>query len=202
MPAEKCLVVATGNRGKVREIKDLLREWPWEIRSLADYPDMPEIEESGTTFAENAAIKALAVADYTGFLTMADDSGLEVDVLGGLPGVRSARYSGPGATDARNNAKLLIALRGVLPERRGARFKCAVAIAVPGRILASFEGSCEGTIGTEPRGQNGFGYDPLFEIPALGRTMAELSLDEKNHLSHRAIAIKQAVDWLKCGWEL
>lgn len=198
----RILVIATRNQGKVGEIRTMLEELDFDVRSATDFPGLPEVEETGATFADNAAIKALAVAGFTGALSLADDSGLEVDALGALPGVQSARFAGPGATDEVNNAKLLAVLEGIPDGHRQARFKCVVALALPGRPLASFEGVCEGKIGLRPRGSNGFGYDPLFLVSGHERTMAELTLDEKNRLSHRARALKQAVEWLKCGWEL
>ncbi len=198
---DRVLVIATRNQGKIREIRAMLGGLDFEVRSVADYPGLPEVEEGGATFAENAAIKALAVAGFTGCLSLADDSGLEVEALGGLPGVRSARYAGDEATDEANNAKLLDALKGVPAGERTARFSCVMALALPDRLLASFEGVCEGRIGFRSQGTNGFGYDPLFEVSGMGRTMAELTLEEKNRLSHRAKALQQAVEWLTCVWE-
>jgi XTP/dITP diphosphohydrolase len=187
------LVVATRNRNKVREISHLLADLGVEVLSLADRPDVPEVVEDGDTFAANAVKKARAVAAATGLPALADDSGLEVDALGGQPGVRSARYAGAGHDDAANNRKLVAALAGVAPARRAARFRCAVALADPAGRLGSAalvrEGACEGVIIDAPRGENGFGYDPLFLYPDLGRTFAELTLDEKSHLSHRARAM-------------
>jgi XTP/dITP diphosphohydrolase len=186
------LVIATRNLGKVKEIVRILDGLPVEVVSLADYPSVPEVEETGSTFAENAAIKALHVAKHTGEIALADDSGLEVDALGGKPGVYSSRFSGPGATDARNNKLLLEKLRDVLDEDRAARFRCAAALAISSGGVQLFDGTCEGQITREPRGKNGFGYDPLFYVPEYGKTMAELPPEIKNRISHRAKAMTAA----------
>jgi len=186
------LVVATRNANKLRELTALLAGLPVRLRSLAEFPGAAEVEETGATFAENAALKALAAAKYTGLWALADDSGLEVDALGGRPGVWSKRFAGPGATDADNNAKLLQLLADVPDERRTARFRCAIAIAAPdGRVYVD-EGTCEGVIAREPRGHNGFGYDPLFVVPELGKTFAELPPGEKDRISHRGRALQAA----------
>jgi len=185
--------MATRNANKVRELRHLLRDLGVEVLSLADRPDVPEVVEDGETFAANARKKALAVAAATRLPALADDSGLEVDALGGQPGVQSARYAGAGHDDRANNQKLVEALAGVAPARRTARFRCAVALADPagplGAAVELREGSCEGVILDAPRGEHGFGYDPLFLYPELGRTFAELTLDEKSRLSHRARAM-------------
>jgi XTP/dITP diphosphohydrolase len=186
--------MATRNRHKVRELAHLLADLGVEVLSLADRPDVPEVVEDGATFAANAVKKARAVAVATGLPALADDSGLEVDALGGQPGVQSARYAGgDGHDDAANNRKLLEALAGVAPARRTARFRCAVALADPaGRLGAAVEireGACEGVIIDAPRGEHGFGYDPIFLVPELGRTFAELTLEEKSGRSHRARAM-------------
>ncbi|MDI6870469.1 MAG: XTP/dITP diphosphatase [Bacillota bacterium] len=183
------LVVASRNRHKVEELRQLLAGLPVEVRSLADYPEAPEVVEDGDTFAENAVKKARAAVAFTGEWALADDSGLEVDALGGEPGVRSARFAGEPRDDARNNAKLLALLAAVPPERRTARFRCVVALAGPGGELEVVEGAVEGRIVEELRGTGGFGYDPLFLLPDLGRTMAELTPEEKNLLSHRGRAM-------------
>lgn len=183
------LVVASRNRKKVRELAALLSGLPLELVSAADFPAAPEVEETGQTFAENAVLKAATVAVATGHWTLADDSGLAVDALDGAPGVYSARYAGPQANDAQNNEKLLAQLRDVPDLRRGAQFVCCLALADPaGRIRAQVEGHCRGRLLHEPRGQNGFGYDPLFLIAEYHQTFAELSLAVKSVLSHRARA--------------
>ncbi len=188
------LVIATRNQGKVREIREKfapLREW--EILSLQEAGDPPDVEEDGTTFAENALKKARAVAAFAGLPALADDSGLVVDALGGEPGVYSARYAGEGATDAQRNELVLSKLQGVPGERRSARFVCVMALAFPDGREYTVEGLCEGVILSEPRGGQGFGYDPIFFLPDLGRSMAELSLEEKNRISHRARALEKAL---------
>lgn len=184
------LVAATGNAGKLRELRALLADPGLALRSLADYPDLPALVEDGDTFLANARQKAQAVARQTGLPALADDSGLEVDALGGGPGVRSARFAadaGAGSGDAANVALLLERLRDVPPPRRTARFRCAIVVAHPdGRELVA-EGSCEGRITTAPRGSGGFGYDPVFLFGA--RTFAEIAAEEKDRVSHRGRAI-------------
>jgi len=185
------VVVATRNRGKLREIVPLLEGLGLELIAIDALAPEAELREDGLTFQENALAKARQAAAATGLPAIADDSGLEVDALDGAPGVWSARYAGPGAGDDQNNAKLLAALRGVPAARRGGRFRCVAVFVDPGRGLEIVrDGSCAGQILEAPRGSDGFGYDPLFLLPALGRTMAELPLDEKNRLSHRAAAFR------------
>jgi XTP/dITP diphosphohydrolase len=185
------VVVATRNRGKLREIVPLLSGLALELATIDELAPEAELREDGVTFEENALAKARQAAQATGLPAIADDSGLEVDALDGAPGVWSARYAGPGADDAQNNAKLLEALRGLPAARRGARFRCVAAFVDPGRgIEIVRDGACAGEILDGPRGTGGFGYDPLFLVPAAGRTMAELPLDEKNRLSHRAAAFR------------
>jgi XTP/dITP diphosphohydrolase len=185
------VVVATRNQGKLREIVPLLSGLALELVTIDALAPNAELREDGVTFEENALAKARQAAAATGLPAIADDSGLEVDALDGAPGVWSARYAGPGADDDQNNAKLLDALRGVPASRRGARFRCVAAFVDPARGLEVVrDGSCAGVILEGPRGSDGFGYDPLFLVPAVGRTMAELPLDEKNRLSHRAAAFR------------
>lgn len=189
------LVVATGNRGKLAELRALLEGLPVDVRGVHEVlPQPPHVVEDGTTFEANARKKACTVAQATMLLTLADDSGLEVDALGGQPGVRSARYAHDGATDAENNAHLLHALEAAVesgaPGPARARFRCVLALVDP---LTSeeplfFEGRCEGAITQTPRGSGGFGYDPLFVVEGMDKTLAELSDDEKNAVSHRAKA--------------
>jgi len=198
MPArhEDTLVVATTNRGKLEELRSLLAGLPIAVRSVAEVmKDPPVVVEDGAKFADNAIKKATVVASATMMMTLADDSGLEVDALDGRPGVRSARFAHTRATDAENNAALLAALDalGDPPEQQGfrARFRCVLALLDPftgGRAPRVVEGACEGTITRTPRGSGGFGYDPLFVVAGTDRTMAELGEDEKNRLSHRARA--------------
>lgn len=183
------IVLATRNENKVRELAAMLAGLPIRLESIGSYPDAPDVEETGATFAENAVLKAKAAAQHTGLWAMADDSGLEVDALDGQPGVYSARFAGPGATDADNNEKLLKLMADVPDDRRTARFRCAIALAAPdGRIFVD-EGTCEGRIARAPRGEGGFGYDPLFIVPELGRTFAELPAAEKDRISHRGRAL-------------
>ncbi len=186
----KELLVATRNKGKVREIADLLSVCGIKVTSLLDHADMPDIVEDGVTFRANAAKKAVVIARHTGLAVMGEDSGLEVDALDGRPGVYSARYSGEDVTDASNNALLLKELAGVPHEKRTARYRSAIALADKDSLIDVVEGSCEGIITTELRGSNGFGYDPLFLIPARQRTFGELDLAVKQTMSHRAMALR------------
>jgi XTP/dITP diphosphohydrolase len=195
------LLIATRNGGKLKEIRRLLDELGIAVKGLDAFPDLPEVEEDGATFAENAAKKAETVCRLTGLPTLADDSGLETVALDGAPGVYSARYAGVGATDADNNRKLLSALAEVpAKERRGA-FRCAMALARPGEETRFFHGKVEGLILDAPRGEGGFGYDPLFLVREYGKTMAELPLETKNRISHRGQALRQVVEFLKSGEE-
>lgn len=190
------IVVASKNAGKVAEIAAAFSTMPIRVLSLADFGDMPEAEENGDTFEANALAKARHYARYTGKACLADDSGLEVDALGGAPGVYSARYAGEHGDDGANNRKLLAELEKVVPEQRTGRFCCVLAfVAADGTTLTSC-GSCEGMILQAPSGQGGFGYDPLFYVPGEGKTFAELSLEEKNRISHRGKAIRQMVERL------
>jgi XTP/dITP diphosphohydrolase len=190
------LVLATRNRGKVRELEALLADLPVRVRTLDDYPDVPVLPEVGRTFAENATGKAAAVARATGQVALADDSGLEVDALGGAPGVDSATFLGPHATDDDRNRWVLARLRGLAEGLRTARYRAAIAVAAPDGTVRIFEGTCEGRIADAPRGHGGFGYDPIFVVPAYGRTMAELPPDLKNRISHRAKALAAARAYL------
>jgi len=186
------LLLASTNPGKVREILDLLGDLPIEVVTPQQIDLELSILENGATYAENAALKAQAYAPLAGMLTLGDDSGLEVDALGGLPGIRSARFSPrPGATDADRRLYLLQRLQGH-PRPWTARFRCTVALATPSGGLYFAEGECPGEIIPEERGQNGFGYDPIFLLNGLGLTMAELTTEMKNRLSHRARALHAA----------
>jgi XTP/dITP diphosphohydrolase len=193
------VVVATRNRGKLRELLPLFEELAlgFELVTIDELAPDAELREDALTFEENALAKARQASAATGLPALADDSGIEVDALGGAPGVHSARYAGVGATDAANNAKLVEALRGVPAERRGARYRCVAAFVDPARGLeVTRAGACEGRLLEAPRGTGGFGYDPFFVptlpvlVPERGLTMAELPLDEKNRLSHRAAAFR------------
>ena len=182
------LVLATFNRGKARELAALLAGVPFLIRPLAEYPGAALPEETETTYRGNARLKARAAAKLTGGWALGDDSGLEVDALGGAPGLHSARYGGPGLDDAGRRAALLAALRDVPDDRRTARFRCAIAIVDPRGRESVVEGAVQGMITRAPRGSGGFGYDPLFYYPPLGGTFAELGDAEKSRVSHRARA--------------
>jgi XTP/dITP diphosphohydrolase len=185
------VVVATRNKGKLREIVPLLAGLELQLLTIDEVAPDAELREDGVTFVENALAKARQAAHATGLPAIADDSGLEVDALDGAPGVHSARYAGPGADDAKNNAKLLESLRGVPPARRSARFRCVAVFVDPARgIEIVREGTSAGEILEAPRGEDGFGYDPLFLSRAVRRTMAELPLEEKNRISHRAAAFR------------
>ncbi len=183
------LVIATRNSGKLREFRSLLATTGWEVLGLRDTKINADIEETGATFAENARQKAIAYSMETDYPVLADDSGLEVFALGGRPGVISARYAGVHATDAERITKLLAELERTRG-KRDARFVCAVALARCGHVLLEAEGECGGVIAREPRGDRGFGYDPVFFFPKLGKTYAELNEDEKNAHSHRGRAVR------------
>lgn len=192
------ILIATMNAGKLREYERLLAEVPGlELDTMASLATKIDVLEDRDTFVGNARKKALEIAAHAGVACLADDSGLEVDALGGGPGVRSARYSGEGATDARNNHKLLEELRATPDEERVARFRCAIVVVdADGRELALVEDACEGRIGREPRGTHGFGYDPLFIPDGYTQTMAELGPETKNEISHRARAAAKLVPLL------
>lgn len=187
------LLIATNNQGKIQEYENLMAELPVTVTFPGQEGLVLEVEESGETFEENAKIKALAFARAGGMLSLADDSGLEVDALSGAPGVRSARYGGPGASDEERYRKLLAALIDVPKGQRSARFRCVVALAQPNGTVSTADGTCEGEIGFAPRGEHGFGYDPVFVVEGFeGRTMAELPPELKNEISHRARAARAA----------
>jgi XTP/dITP diphosphohydrolase len=191
------ILLATRNSGKVREIREMTAGRDIEWLSLTDSPSLPEPAENGATFAENARDKAIYYAGHTALPALAEDSGLEVDALAGAPGVYSARFSGEPRDDARNNQKLLELLSGKPAPQRTARFISAMALAdATGQIHLEASGSVEGWIVEEPRGSGGFGYDPLFFVPELGRTSAELSPAEKNRISHRGVALRQILGLL------
>ena len=185
------LLIATHNAGKLAELRVLLRDAPRELVSLSDVGIDLDVDETGETLEENAALKATTYARLAGLPTLADDSGIEVDALNGAPGVHSARYAGPDATDADRIAKMLDNL-AVHPQPWTARFRCVIAIAAPGGDVELHGGACEGVIVSKPRGDNGFGYDPVFYMLEHNRTMAELSDAEKNAFSHRGIAARKA----------
>lgn len=183
------LLVATANPGKLREIASLLSGTEVVVLSLNDFPSLPELFEDGDTTAENAATKARQAAMATGFLTVADDSALEIDALDGAPGVHSRRFAGD-VSDEERNRIVLEKLTGVPPEQRTARFRCSVGVATPEGEVEVVEATCEGFIATEPKGAGGFGYDPIFILKDDGQRMAELSVEEKNEVSHRGKALR------------
>ena len=174
-------------------MRELLAPMNIEVLSLADFSPVDDAEENGASFAQNAKLKARYYFAHTGTPCLADDSGLEVDALGGRPGVYSARYSGEDATDAANNAKVLREMEGIEKDKRTARFRCAMAFVGEGVELTT-DGTCEGTLLTEERGQGGFGYDPIFYVPKFDRTLAEMSSEEKNSISHRGAAVRKMAD--------
>ena len=191
------LLVSTRNAHKVHEIRTILGE-AFEVSDLAVLPGMPEVEETGANFEDNATLKALAASQLFDGWVIADDSGLEVDALGGAPGVFSARYAGANALDADNNALLLRNLEGVRGKSRTARFRCVIVLARAGHKLAAFNGAVAGIIAPQPRGTEGFGYDPLFIPDGFCKTFGQLPPATKNRLSHRARALNQLRGW--GGW--
>jgi len=188
------IVLATNNKNKVRELKELLAGSPVDIKSLAEYGPLPSVVEDGDTFEENAYKKAYHYARVLGLPCLADDSGLVVDALDGKPGVHSARYAGENATDLEKCDKLLREMKG--KENRKAHFACVLSLATPGGPALTWEGSCEGEITTERHGESGFGYDPVFYYPEFGKTFAEVSMEEKNRVSHRGRAFAQFAEEL------
>jgi XTP/dITP diphosphohydrolase len=190
------LLLATRNSGKVREVARLMAHLAMELVSLDEEGISEEAEETGETFEENAAQKSLFYSSRSDLLTVAEDSGLEVDALDGRPGVRSARYGGSGLDDAGRVQQVLREMAAVEPSRRGARFVSCVALSRGGRLLETFRGTCEGVLLTETRGEGGFGYDPVFYVPDLGKTTAEISLADKNRISHRGQAFRRLASGL------
>ena len=190
------LLVATGNQGKLREIRTLLEGSPIDIIGLNQLTDPPDVVEDGVTFSANACKKAREMARFSGLLTLADDSGLVVDALDGAPGVYSARYAGEPGDDAANNAKLLQEMDNVADENRQAAFHCVIALAWPDGRCETYTGQISGLIMRGERGTDGFGYDPLFLVPEYGKTTAELSLEIKNRISHRGVALRKVIPLL------
>ena len=187
----KKIVFATGNQGKLREVKKILADLDMDIVSMKEEGIQIDVNENGATFAENAQIKATAIGAHTDAIVLADDSGLVIDALNGEPGIYSARYMGEDTSYRIKNQNLIDRLEGVPDEKRTARFVCAIAAALPDGTVLHTEGPIEGIIGYEERGENGFGYDPIFYVPKLGKTTAELSDDEKNAISHRGSALEK-----------
>ena len=191
-------VLATRNQDKVREIRDIIKGEEWELLSLADFPQTTEVVEDGKTFLSNALKKARSCCRETGIASLADDSGLEVDAIGGAPGILSSRFSGEKVSYRDNNEKLIRLLNGVPDEKRTARFRCVVVLA-DGEEEHWEEGVCEGIILSECRGDRGFGYDPLFFVPELGKTFSELDRDMKNGISHRGKAFRKMSEFIRCS---
>lgn len=196
----KKILFATNNQGKVRELKEAFKRAgiDLEVKTNQDLENPPHVAETGTTFEANAKLKAHALANYSNLPTIADDSGLMVDALNGAPGVRSARYAGEAHNDAHNNAKLLTELGGVEPEKRTAHFNTTIVVSMPGEFEKDLvvTGRCDGKILSSPRGKDGFGYDPLFFVPEKEKTFAQMTIDEKNEISHRGRAIAKLLEEL------
>ncbi len=191
------LLLATNNKNKVREYRSLIEGIPYELVTPAETGITTEVDEVGESLEENARLKATFLAAESGLLAIADDSGLEVDALGGEPGIRSSRYAGEDATDNDRVEYLLARMKDVPEGKRSARFRCVIALATPGGKVEYCSGECRGTITFKPKGDQNFGYDPIFYVPELGKTMAELSLEEKNSISHRGKAARKVVELLK-----
>lgn len=185
------IVLATANRDKIHELKHALEGLPLSILTRDDFPGLPEVIEDGSTLDENARKKALALCKATGLPAIADDTGLEVDALDGEPGVRSSRFAGEDVTYSENVAELLRRMEGVPEAERTARFRCVLALVEPSGAETFVEGACDGTILTAPRGDGGFGYDPVFLVPSMKKTFAELTTEEKNRISHRGLAVQR-----------
>lgn len=192
MPFPAEIALATRNDHKIRELERICADWPvrWVTADDAGAAEFPDVEETGDTYLENAALKARAVAAALGIPALADDSGIEVDALGGRPGVRSARYAGEGATDEQNLREMIRAIRGIPGGGRTARYRCLAVLSAPDGALTWAEGTCEGTLETSPRGSGGFGYDPIFVPAGWDETMAELSPEQKDRISHRGRAFR------------
>jgi XTP/dITP diphosphohydrolase len=195
----KKIILASRNRGKIEEIKALLAESGVTLQSLVDYPNLPDIREDGDSFLDNALKKARTIAELTGETVLADDSGLEVTVLGGAPGIYSARYAGDSADDEKNILKLLSNLEGVPSEEREAAFRCVLVLYRPDGRYYTYDGKWNGRIAEAPAGKGGFGYDPVFYLPEQGVTAAELPAEIKNRISHRAKAVEKLKIWLQKG---
>ncbi|WP_226526293.1 XTP/dITP diphosphatase [Metabacillus niabensis] len=193
----KNIIIATKNQGKVKEFQAMLAPLGYHVQSLLDFPDSIDVEETGQTFEENSILKAEAISKQYQLITIADDSGLEIDYLNGEPGVYSARYAGPEKDDQANIDAVLKKLENVEMNQRTARFVCALALSVPGLKTKTVVGTCEGYIAKERKGQGGFGYDPIFCTDITGKTMAELTKEEKNKISHRADALRKIKELMR-----
>ena len=194
------IVLATNNKDKIREIKNILSDLPAEILTLKDFLGFPKIEENGKTLEENAILKAKGIYQFTGLPSLADDSGLEVDALDGAPGVLSSRFAGERCTYQDNNRKLLSLMRDVPWEKRDAKFVCVVTLAKDFNHIVTVKGEIRGVIAFEEKGENGFGYDPVFYLPQLNQTFAQLPLEEKNKISHRSQAFTKAKELIQKGF--
>lgn len=190
-------IVASRNKGKLNEIKEILHDFPFDVISMEEAGIFKEIDEHGETFEQNAMIKAMEVFDATNEIVLADDSGLEVDYLDGAPGIYSSRFAGENSTDEARNKKLLKLLEGVPFEKRTARFVCAIAVVFPGGDKFTVKETCEGVIGLELKGKNGFGYDPLFYMPEYKMTMSQMEPQQKHEISHRGKALRMMVEKLR-----
>jgi len=190
--AKNIILIATENQGKLGEIQDLLQGEGYSLKSLADYPQILSIDETGETLEDNAREKAVEGAKKTGHITLADDSSLEIEALDGEPGAHSKRFLGPGAAQDDRNRKILELMKGFRGERRRARFRCVIAIAQPDETVHLVQGECQGFIAERPKGKGGFGYDPIFYLPRYGKTMAEIEPAVKNRMSHRGLAMEKA----------
>ena len=193
----KKIIIATGNKGKVKEFEELFYSYGYEIETLLDHPEIPDIPETGETFLENAYQKASFLSEHLGKIVLADDSGLEVDALDGAPGIYSARYAGEHGNDKKNNEKLLKDLKELNTSNREANFICSLVLVGPEREPLFVEGKVYGTILEEPRGENGFGYDPLFIPEGYDKTFSQMGIDEKNKISHRYRALNALIEKLK-----
>jgi XTP/dITP diphosphohydrolase len=196
------LVLATRNKKKIEEIKRIIEGFKISMLTLNDFPGCPEVIEDGATFEENAIKKAVVIAKYTGNAVLADDSGIEVYALNGAPGILSARYAGKDADDRKNIEKLLSEMQSVSTEQRGARFVCCIALALSEGSIHKFHGYAEGTIGKEPKGVHGFGYDPLFYPDGYNKTFAEMTDEEKDKLSHRGKAIRNVQEFFRIQYTI
>ncbi|MEQ6389592.1 XTP/dITP diphosphatase [Bacillaceae bacterium S4-13-58] len=195
------LVLGTKNQGKIKELKSLFTSFGIDAISISEIEGLPDIEETGKSFEENAALKAEGIMRHTGLPALADDSGLEVDALNGEPGIFSARYAGSEKDDQKNIDKLLQELKDVPAEKRQARFVCVIAVSFPNEETLLRSGTCEGMIAFEQKGDHGFGYDPVFYLPDLNKTMAELTPKEKNKISHRSRALQKVAQWFESRGE-
>lgn len=193
---KKTIIIATNNEGKAKEFNELFTSYGYKIKTLLDFPEIGDVPETGNTFAENAFQKASAISKELNTIVLADDSGLEVDALNGKPGIYSARFAGEHGNDVKNNQKLLAALEGLPLEERTANFHCSLVMVGPDKEPLHVEGEVDGQILEEERGRHGFGYDPLFYLPELDQTMAELPSEQKNKISHRARAIEKLKEHL------